>query len=287
MAIKNHRGGMVLVASLFALISPMTNAISSPGYSASQNQRIWQVRLDAQKFASLAAAKECSWSPGSPETYSDQPEQAGKVADVDLLRRIMSSLRIDQNARAIATAFDDATANEKVNEVDASNLSVLKSIISKHGFPTTDAVGEQGVNAMLLLLAHADQDVAFQRSAASIMQQEVARGALPAVYLLVLTAIRPNIFQQTVNLNQSPKAKKGGASQGMSGLDESKSSRTCYNNAYQKSLNSYIKSNFMRDDVMRKLPRQADTSKVEPLAICWRYSAGVRSPSDSWGRCSL
>ena len=40
-------------------------------------------------------------------------------------------------------------------------------------------------------------------------------------------------------------------------------------------------------EYVRKLPRQADTSKVEPLATCWRYSAGVRLPSDSWGRCSL
>ena len=37
----------------------------------------------------------------------------------------------------------------------------------------------------------------------------------------------------------------------------------------------------------RKLPRQADTSEVEPLATCWRYSARVRSPRLSCGRCSL
>ena len=37
---------------------------------------------------------------------------------------------------------------------------------------------------------------------------------------------------------------------------------------------------------MRKLPRQADISKVEPSAA-WRYSAGVMSPSESWGRSSL
>src|SRR5690606_1851192 len=38
----------------------------------------------------------------------------------------------------------------------------------------------------------------------------------------------------------------------------------------------------------RKLPRQADTSKVElPAVSCWRYLAGVRSPKLSWGRSSL
>src|SRR5690606_6446948 len=38
---------------------------------------------------------------------------------------------------------------------------------------------------------------------------------------------------------------------------------------------------------LRKLPRQAGISKVELPATRWRYSAGVRSPSESWGRSSL
>src|SRR5699024_1753168 len=37
----------------------------------------------------------------------------------------------------------------------------------------------------------------------------------------------------------------------------------------------------------RKLPRQADTSKVEFPANRCRYSEGVRSPKESWGRSSL
>lgn len=37
----------------------------------------------------------------------------------------------------------------------------------------------------------------------------------------------------------------------------------------------------------RKLPCQADSLKVEFLAYVDRYSAGVRSPRESCGRCSL
>ena len=37
----------------------------------------------------------------------------------------------------------------------------------------------------------------------------------------------------------------------------------------------------------RKLPRQADTSKIELRACWWRYSTGVSPPSESWGRASL
>src|SRR5690606_36978348 len=36
----------------------------------------------------------------------------------------------------------------------------------------------------------------------------------------------------------------------------------------------------------RKLPRQAGISKVELPGTRWRYSAGVGSPSESWGRSS-
>jgi len=38
---------------------------------------------------------------------------------------------------------------------------------------------------------------------------------------------------------------------------------------------------------VRKLPRQADISKVELLACRMRYSAGVSPPSASWGRAWL
>ena len=37
----------------------------------------------------------------------------------------------------------------------------------------------------------------------------------------------------------------------------------------------------------RKLPHQIDSFKVESPAFCSMYSAGVKSPSESWGRCSL
>ena len=43
----------------------------------------------------------------------------------------------------------------------------------------------------------------------------------------------------------------------------------------------------MRPPPMRKLPRQADTSKIELPAWVVRYSAGLSPPSESCGRISL
>ena len=40
-------------------------------------------------------------------------------------------------------------------------------------------------------------------------------------------------------------------------------------------------------ELLRKLPRQADISKVELSACRMRYSAGVSPPRESWGLSSL
>jgi hypothetical protein len=39
--------------------------------------------------------------------------------------------------------------------------------------------------------------------------------------------------------------------------------------------------------LVRKLARQADSSEVELSATFWRYSRGVNSPRELWGRSSL
>jgi hypothetical protein len=105
----------------------------------------------------------------------------------------MAMLRLDQNARAISVAFGDDESTTRVKEVDADNLAILKRIVSNHGFPTVDEVGGAGANAMLMLVAHADEDGEFQRYTLRKMDDEVAKGRLPAMYPAVLKSIRPNI----------------------------------------------------------------------------------------------
>lgn len=230
--------GMALLISMTLPIQ----AVFAQGYSDSANQEIWRLRLDAQKFASSESKKECSWSPDSPNTFSDQLILDEKISNKGLLIKIMSALRLDQNARAVSSAFLDHLSNAKVGEVDASNLPILKKIISTHGFPTVNEIGERGVNAMLLLLAHADQDLAFQRSAASIMKDEVAEGKLPGIYLLVLKSIRPNIFQSATIPDGELSEKNPANGNPPSG----KSKRECYNHAYQGFMDAYIRKNLVR-----------------------------------------
>lgn len=232
---------LLAVVPLVAIALPIQIAFAQ-GYSESENQEIWHLRLDAQRFASLKSTKECSWSPSNPNTFSDQLIFDEKVSDGELLIKIMSALRLDQNARAVSSAFMDHSSNAKLVEVDTLNLPVLKRIISARGFPTVNEVGERGVNAMLLLLAHADRDPAFQRSAASVMQDEVAEGKLPGIYLLVLKSIRPNIFQST----STPDAESPEAGPANGSVTRVKSRKDCYSHAYQAFMDAYIRKNLVR-----------------------------------------
>lgn len=52
-------------------------------------------------------------------------------------------------------------------------------------------------------------------------------------------------------------------------------------------LQRAVKNARAKAGILRKLPRQADTAKVELPALMDRYSAGVIPPSESWGRAWL
>lgn len=59
---------------------------------------------------------------------------------------------------------------------------------------------------------------------------------------------------------------------------------------YIRTLNAclpHVRDETLLGRCQRKLPRQADISKVELSACRMRYSVGVSPPSESWGRASL
>jgi hypothetical protein len=61
--------------------------------------------------------------------------------------------------------------------------------------------------------------------------------------------------------------------------------------ATNQPVKSLISDGRFREDLYyrlnRKLPHYADSFKVEVSAFCSMYSAGVKSPRASCGRCSL
>lgn len=207
------------------------------GYSVNKNHKIWQLRLAAGRYAAQEAQKKCAWAPESPPTFSDQLPSNQNISNEQLYLDIMTMLRLDQNARAISDALRDnkGMAHIKVQEVDNENLPGLKDIFSKYGFPTIEEVGDSGVNAMLMLVAHADEDLEFQKSVALKMDDEVAKGELPAIYPTILKTIRPQIIGKSRNLRN-----------GVSDTDQKtySSPRDCYNHKYNNFIDSYVRSGY-------------------------------------------
>jgi hypothetical protein len=81
----------------------------------------------------------------------------------------------------------DTVQVRKMMQVDSSNTAWLKAYVARWGFPTSDQVGREAVEAAFLIVQHAVQDTAFMRSMLPAIEQAHARGDLKgeAVAMLV------------------------------------------------------------------------------------------------------
>lgn len=76
---------------------------------------------------------------------------------------------------------------ETLTSVDAENLTWLRDLVTKVGWPGRSMVGEDGAHAAWLLAQHADQDPAFQRRCLDLMTEAVKRGEATLSELAYLT----------------------------------------------------------------------------------------------------
>lgn len=228
------------------------------GYSDVENHEIWELRQAANQYAAQAAIKKCAWKPKSPTVPADQIPSDLHVSKPRLFHKLMAMLRLDQNARVIRGALDNDESRARLLEVDADNLPILKDITSTYGFPTVEEVGKVGANAMLLLVAHADKNLAFQKSTLRIMEDEVAKGRLSAMYPSVLKAIRPGLVEPSgpsakrssddnepsnnEKISKDGEPSKDGHADMVPGAFST--GRECYNSNYRKIFNSYIRSRY-------------------------------------------
>ncbi len=202
---------------------------------------VWNLRVAASDHAAALAETACAWAPASKRTFADARNVDQPLADRALYERIMDMLRRDQNARAIRDAFQHDTgamrawSNDQLGTVDGGNLLLLKQIMSEHGFPTSEAVGLDGVNAMLMLVAHADSDPGFQKRVLVEMDAKVASGVIPAHLAMMLRTIRPRLDD-----DRGPAATvEGEASQ-----KRERSPRDCYNRVYAEQIDEYIRKQY-------------------------------------------
>lgn len=136
--------------------------------------------------------------PGLAAWAASHPHRSDEAAQHDAGRRFTApALRSELAARAaadqaardavIATAGKDKAATARLLATDADNLSWLKGVVGRQGFPTPEAVGEQGVSNAWLLVQHADRDPSFQAAVLEALQAHPAASGVRKEDIAMLT----------------------------------------------------------------------------------------------------
>ncbi|MGE8218482.1 MAG: hypothetical protein ACN6OU_01865 [Stenotrophomonas acidaminiphila] len=214
------------------------------GYSEKEAEAIWRARQIAAQFADLNAAEICKWMPESEITFADDIEAGEHILAPDLFAMVSRMIRQDQNALAIYNSFYDSAqagrAAAKLREVNATNLFIMKHYFATNEFPGIDEIGDNGVNALLLLIAHADADREFQGEMLEMINAKVSRGGLPQYIPSVLKSIRPQLSKSDSASDRS--------GLGPSARETSETPRQCYYSARSRLILEHLRDNYQFDD---------------------------------------
>jgi hypothetical protein len=125
-----------------------------------------------------------AWAINHPR-HADEPmsvsEGQAQIQASGLRDELAQRASSDESARNawIATTRDDkAAAGNAVVAVDGENLSWLKALVQRQGFPTVEQVGRKGVNDAWLPVQHADRDPAFQAQVLDVPKPRLASGGV-------------------------------------------------------------------------------------------------------------
>lgn len=124
------------------------------------------------------------------EVTSEAPSRASTADSPSLpaLRRELL-LRRDQDQAARQRVIDGGDEQE-LQDVDSRNLMRLRTILDD-GFPTARDVGQDGLDALWLLIQHADADPSLQAHALRVIEARMRRGEFSrANYALLYDRVR-------------------------------------------------------------------------------------------------
>jgi len=104
------------------------------------------------------------------------------LKEPELRKELLKRVREDQRVRT-----DEKTTVEEWKRVDAENTAYMKSVIEKYGWPGFEAVGEDGAQAVFLMIQHADADPEFQNRCLVLLKKAVEKKDAPAGHMAYLT----------------------------------------------------------------------------------------------------
>jgi len=131
--------------------------------------------------------------PGREIIYVFNPISDAELALIkypNLREELLDMVKRDQNARRGVRSAEDDPLEDAValmTRIDKENTARLHEIVDEVGWPTKSGVGSDGTQAAWLLVQHADLDVAFQRRALKLMQDELIRDEVYAANVAYLT----------------------------------------------------------------------------------------------------
>jgi hypothetical protein len=125
-----------------------------------------------------------------------QPKAVANITRPALQNELLQMEREDQAMRERFIAALDAHGGDlpmddptslAVTHVDEVNLPKLKHIFNQDGFPTSDMVGIDGVQAAFLLTTHADDDPLFQAKILKIITPRLRKNEIDGNQFALLT----------------------------------------------------------------------------------------------------
>lgn len=111
----------------------------------------------ASKWLKLEEVRRLAKKNGSPSAPTDQ------LLHDELVKMSNDDIKVRAPFQAEGEHHTDHRLKQ-VLKVDKENLSRMKAIVARQGFPTAVEVGADGVGAAMLLVQHADADPTFQKN---------------------------------------------------------------------------------------------------------------------------
>lgn len=116
------------------------------------------------------------------------------LTEPELRRRVGRMVNRDQDLRGEAVAAMRQGDEERrkaldrqIAQIDAENRASLRDIFEKHGFPTPEMIGRDGVSSVFLLVQHADDDPDFQARALELAEPLMQRRGMSRQQYAMLT----------------------------------------------------------------------------------------------------
>lgn len=120
--------------------------------------------------------------PRWPAFIAKAKDEFEKSLGEPALRSELLARYAEDQALLKSTIGKDKSEMEAASKaLNAKNLPWLEEVVAKHGWPGKRLVGDDGANAMWLLVQHSDTDPAFQKLCLGLMEPLVVSGEVSAI----------------------------------------------------------------------------------------------------------